>query len=196
MNFELPKTQKAREKFEKIIIAADNEFYLNGYENSSIANITAAAGIAVGTFYLYFKDKLSLYHYILFDYQDRIKSYINSRILHCKTRYEKERIGLIAWLEFIGDNPHAYNIIWHSLSIDKTLFIDYYKQFSKGYKKGLEKDKDQLIDVDYDTLALALMGISSFLGLKHMLEDRKLSQEEIEKMADTIMTILEKPLFK
>ena len=196
MEFHIPKTKKAREKFEGIIKAADNEFYLNGYEKSSIANITAAAGIAVGTFYLYFKDKISLYHYILFDYQKRIKKYINARLSTCTNRYEKERMGLIAWLEFIADNPHTYNIIWQSLIIDKSLFIDYYKKFLSAYALGLIEDKDQLEDSDYETLALSLMGISSFLGLKHMIEDRKLTIEEITKMADTIMTALKQGMFK
>ena len=71
MEITIPKTKKAKEKFEKIIAVADNEFFLNGYEKTTIATIAAAADIAVGTFYLYFKDKMSLYYYILFDYQKK-----------------------------------------------------------------------------------------------------------------------------
>lgn len=171
MDFKRPQTKKAKEKFEKIIAAADQEFFDKGYEKASIANITAAANMAVGTFYLYFKDKLSLYHYILFDYQDRIKRYINARIGNCQNRYEKERVGLMAWLEFINENPHTYNIIWQSLFIDKTLFKDYYSKFAASYKRGLQKDADQLIDIDYETLAFTLMGTSSFLGLKTLIYD-------------------------
>lgn len=191
MDFKRPQTKKAKEKFEKIIAAADQEFFDKGYEKASIANITAAANMAVGTFYLYFKDKLSLYHYILFDYQDRIKRYINARIGNCQNRYEKERVGLMAWLEFINENPHTYNIIWQSLFIDKTLFKDYYSKFAASYKRGLQKDADQLIDIDYETLAFTLMGTSSFLGLKTLIYDgEKLSQEEIERMTDSVMKIL------
>lgn len=197
MEVKLPKSKKAKEKFERIIAAADNEFYLNGYEKASIANITAAADIAVGTFYLYFKDKLSLYHYILFDYQTRIKRYINAKIGNCQSRFEKERMGLIAWLEFIGENPHTYNIIWQSLTIDKSLFIDYYKTFVKAYTKGLIKDKDQLIeDIDYESLALSFMGISSFLGLKYMIHDTKLTSEEINIIADQILNSMKTGLFR
>ena len=191
----IPKTRKAKEKFEKIIAAADNEFFLHGYEKTTIATITAAADIAVGTFYLYFKDKLSLYHYILFDYQKRITRYIASRIKDCKTRYEKERLGLIAWLEFVNRNPHTYNIIFQSLIIDRNLFTDYYKKFSETYTRGLMKDGGQLLDDDYETLSLALMGISSFLGFKQMFMERQLSDEEISSMADTIMKVLKSGLF-
>lgn len=195
MELILPKSKKAREKFDRIITAADNLFYERGYHKASVADITAAAEVAVGTFYLYFPDKLSLYHYILFDYQNRIKHYINDRMGNAKSRREKERVGLMAWLEFVNNNPHTYGIIWQSIDVDKSLFVDYYKKFSKSYEKGLIKDQDQLIDMDYEDLSLILMGISSFLGLKVMLHERRLSQDEIESMADSMMKIFYNGLF-
>lgn len=196
MDFILPKTKKAREKFDRIIQAADYHIYTYGFEKASIANITTTADVATGTFYLYFKDKLELYHYLLEDYQRRIREYIKLRSTDCKTRYEKEKMGLIAWLEFINDNPHTYSIIWQSLSINKQLFIDYYQKFSSSYKKGLIKDSKELIDMDHENLALTLMGVSSFLGLKGMINDeRTLTQEEIEETAESVLKILKSGIF-
>lgn len=197
MEFVLPKTKKAREKFDRIIQAADYHIYTYGFEKASIANITASADVATGTFYLYFKDKLELYHYLLDDYQRRIKEHIKFRSIGCKTREEKERIGLIAWLEFVNENPHTYSIIWQSLAINKELFINYYKKFVSSYEKGLNRDASQVIDMDLEDLSLMLMGISSFLGLKGMINDEIiLSQEEIEKTADQIMAALNSGIFK
>ena len=197
MGYSIPTTKKAKEKFDKLISAADKLFAENGYEKTSIANITSLANVGVGTYYLYFEDKISIYHYVLFDYQSRIKRYIASRIGNIKDRSEKERIGLIAWLEFINDNPNTYDIIWQSLAVDRNLFVDYYKKFSESYERGLENDKDQLIDINYEHLALALMGISSFMGLKIMINDgKKLSTDEIETMANSIIGSLKNGLFK
>ena len=197
MDFILPKTKKAREKFDRIIQAADYHIYTYGFEKASIANITASADVATGTFYLYFKDKLELYHYLLDDYQRRIKEHIKFRSIGCKTREEKERIGLVAWLEFVNENPHTYSIIWQSLAINKDLFIDYYKKFVSSYKKGLNRDSSQVIDMDLEDLSLMLMGISSFLGLKGMINDEiTLSQDEIESTADQIMAALNSGIFK
>lgn len=196
MEFTLPKSKKAREKFDRIIQAADYHIYTYGFEKASIANITATADVATGTFYLYFKDKLELYHYLLDDYQRRIREYIKLRSFDCKTRYDKEKIGLIAWLEFVNENPHTYSIIWQSLSINKQLFIDYYQKFSSSYKKGLIKDNQELIDMDHEDLALTLMGISSFLGLKGMINNEtKLTQDEIEETAESVMKILKSGIF-
>ena len=196
MGFIVPTTEKAKEKFYKIIKAADKLFAENGYEKTSINNITSLANVAVGTFYLYFDDKISIYYYILFDYQNRIKEYIRNRIGDTPSRYEKERIGLIAWLEFVNNNPNTYDIIWQSLAIDRNLFIDYYKKFAESYTSGLEKDADQITDYDFETLSLALMGISSFLGLKILLKERSLTEDEISSMADSIMNSLNNGLFK
>ena len=196
MEFTLPKSKKAREKFDRIIQAADYHIYTYGFEKASIANITASADVATGTFYLYFKDKLELYHYLLDDYQRRIREHIKLRSFDCKTRYDKEKIGLIAWLEFVNENPHTYSIIWQSLSINKQLFIDYYQKFSSSYKKGLIKDNQELIDMDHEDLALTLMGISSFLGLKGMINNEtKLTQDEIEQTAESVMKILKSGIF-
>ena len=71
--------------------------------------------------------------------------------------------------------------------------------------KKLEEELASYVGVKYcatcangtDALSLALMGISSFLGLRSMLEDdKKLTPEEIEKMANDIMKILKEGLFK
>ena len=51
----LPKSKNAKEKFNRILVAAAQQIYENGFEKASIANITAAADVAVGTFYLYFQ---------------------------------------------------------------------------------------------------------------------------------------------
>lgn len=196
MEYTIPKTKKAKEKFARIIAAADDAFFLNGYEKTTVAMIAAAADIAVGTFYLYFKDKLSLYYYILFDYQERITRYINTKIRDCKSRYEKEYLGLIGWLEFVNDNPHTYQIIFQSLFIDRSMFTDYYKKFSQRYSRGLERDREQLIDINYEHLSLTLMGAVTFLGFKQMFVERRLTDEEITEMADSIMKILKGGIFK
>lgn len=49
--------QKKQEKLERILRTTFTLFTTRGMEKTSISDIAAAAGIAKGTFYLYFKDK-------------------------------------------------------------------------------------------------------------------------------------------
>ena len=52
--------QKKNEKYQKLIAAAFDLFENNGISAVSIDDIVKKAGVAKGTFYLYFKDKFDL----------------------------------------------------------------------------------------------------------------------------------------
>lgn len=53
-------TQKKNEKYQNLIAAAFDLFEHNGVTSVSIDDIVKKAGVAKGTFYLYFKDKFDL----------------------------------------------------------------------------------------------------------------------------------------
>lgn len=53
------------DKRELLFSLAADEFAENDYENASISRIVAKAGIAKGSFYQYFADKLDLYQFLL-----------------------------------------------------------------------------------------------------------------------------------
>ncbi len=53
--------ESARKKREAILLAARDIFGRQGYEETTIAEIASAAGIAVGTVYLYFHNKREIY---------------------------------------------------------------------------------------------------------------------------------------
>lgn len=53
--------RERRRKLEDLLAAAESVFAENGFENTSMESIAAAAEYATGTLYLYFKSKESLY---------------------------------------------------------------------------------------------------------------------------------------
>ncbi|HEY6287157.1 MAG TPA: helix-turn-helix domain-containing protein, partial [Ktedonobacteraceae bacterium] len=53
--------EDTRPKRQAIIEAATNIFVKKGYEETTIAEIAEAAGVAVGTVYLYFRNKREIY---------------------------------------------------------------------------------------------------------------------------------------
>jgi AcrR family transcriptional regulator len=54
--------QQARENRRRILAAADRLFVDKGYGNTTIADVAAAAGVAVETVYATFKNKITLLH--------------------------------------------------------------------------------------------------------------------------------------
>lgn len=191
----VPKTPKGVETLNNILSAAAQLIYERGYHGANISDITKLAGVATGTFYVYFDSKISLYRYLLLQFGHSIRREMSEKTRGCKTRREAERAGLVAWLEYVQNHPYVYNIIWESLYVDRKLFTEYYETFNKSYVSGLKaaQDNGELPDIDLDVLSYALMGISNFVGLKYCM----FSEEAVDfgQVADEIMKVLEHGMF-
>ena len=61
------------EKRERLLLAAGEEFDRVHYAEASINRMIRAAGIPRGSFYMYFRDKEELFHYLLKRYQDGLE---------------------------------------------------------------------------------------------------------------------------
>jgi AcrR family transcriptional regulator len=197
-NYRLPKRSDGQRTFDQIIETAKKLFSKKGYLATSINEIIQKSGIATGTFYLYFDDKFALYSYILAKYRKLIRKTISEAIKSAPTRYEKERLGLRAFLKFAWDDPLAYRIIWESMFVDKHLFKEYYETFSKDYVRQLAHAVDAhevRDDVDLETLSYILMGVSNFVGLQVLFKDT-LTDKELDDMCDEVMKILDRGMFK
>lgn len=163
-----PKTKRGRETLNRILSAAAQTFYEKGYHNASINDITRMAGVASGTFYVYFDSKYDLYKFLLLQCSHIIRKHLNQATKHCKDRQEAEEVGLREWLKFVQQNQYMYYVIWESLYVDKQLFVDYYENFSAAYRKGINAAKERgeiRPEIDSEVLAWTLMGASNFLGL-------------------------------
>ena len=122
-----PKTKLGKSKMDKILKAARKLFSKNGFYQTSITDICRESNTAVGTFYIYFDDKTALYRCLMEDVQREIKDTINEALLkkNCTTRLEKEKEGLRAFVKYGAANHDMFEILWGSLTVDKSLFVDY-----------------------------------------------------------------------
>lgn len=187
----MPRTNRGRTTLNNILSAAAQVIYEKGYHSASINDITSLAGVASGTFYVYFDGKYNLYKYLLLQCSHKIRKHLSRSTKDCKTRREIEEVGLRAWLEFMMENQYMYHIIWESLYVDYTLFMQYYDTFGKAYKEGLDsaKENGEIGDIDTEVLAYTLMGASNFLGLNWCLFQRDPSA--IDHVVDEFMKIID-----
>ncbi len=198
LNYRLPIRKNGQRTFKKILDISKELFAKNGFMATSINEIIKEANIATGTFYQYFDDKRAVYDYLLNDYSIRIRKNINEAIKGYRTRYDKEKYGIKAFLEFALKDKLSYRIIWESLFIDPKLFRDYYVNFAEAYIKGLSiavnnNEVDELVDLE--TLSYILMGISNFVGLQVVFKDN-ITNEELDYITNQVMYILEHGMFK
>jgi AcrR family transcriptional regulator len=198
INFRLPKRKDGQKTFDRIIETSKKLFSKKGYQATSINEIIEKSRIATGTFYLYFDDKYALYSYVLSMYRKSIRKAISEGIHDATTRYEKERLGIRAFLKFAWNDPLAYRIIWESMFVDKELFKEYYETFSKDYVRQLQHgvdDQEVRDDVDLQTLSYILMGISNFVGLQVLFRET-LTDHDLDHIVDEVMKILKSGMFK
>lgn len=191
-----PKTKRGRETLNNILSAAAQEIYEKGYHNAAINDITRRAGVASGTFYVYFESKDDLYKFLLLQCSHMIRKHLNQATKDCKTRREVEEVGLREWLKFVQKNQYMYHIIWESLYVDKQLFLDYYTTFSQAYMSGIDAAKERGevdSEIDSEVLAWMLMGASNFLGLNWGLF--KEHTGDLDKVVNSFMRILTGNIF-
>ncbi len=190
-----PKTKKGQETLERIFKAAEEVFEKNGYYNSSISEITKLAGVATGTFYIYFVDKMSLYRFMLESYGKELIASSSEAYVGCKSLHDIQVATLKAYVNFIVKHKIAYKIILEALYINYDYFKFYYTSFSTQIKMNLDKMKDAgfLNDVNTETAAYALMGIYGFVTMKKIIFDEQ--SEVSNEFLEDVVKLIEKGFF-
>lgn len=190
----VPKTELGEEKLQKIKFAAERMFVEKNFYNTSIIDICKEAGVAVGTFYIYFDDKQAIYRLLVLSYRREIKHLLAEASSKAATRRDKERDGIKAFVKYVYEKPYVYNIIWGSLSVDKQLFHDYYTSFAESYIESLTESHEVQEQIDVSTLAYTLMGITNFIGWKTIFEN-DYTDDKFDTLLCHVMDILEKDVF-
>ena len=72
----VPGTERGRLTRERILAAAEEVFGQMGYEPASITAITQTAGVAQGTFYVYFPSKHAIFVELIKDFGVRVRAAI------------------------------------------------------------------------------------------------------------------------
>jgi AcrR family transcriptional regulator len=197
-DYRLPKTKVGERSFKKIIKAGRVLFAKDGYQATSINDIIAKSKVAAGTFYIYFDNKLALYMYLLDEYRENIRRRSQEAIQGLTSRYDIERAGLKAFIEYAKKDPLAYKIVWESLFVDYNIFRDYYSSFAKAYIYHLAdsvKSGELRDDIDLETVAYVLMGISNFVGLQIIFNENS-DEIDIDFVVDEAMKLLKYGMFK
>ncbi len=196
-DYRLPRTKVGQKTFDKIIKTGRKLFANNGFQATSVNDIIAKSKVAAGTFYIYFDNKLALYLYLLDMYKASIRKASSNAVAGLVTRREIEREGLKAFIEYVRRDPLAYKVVWESLFVDFKIFKEYYESFAASYIFHLKKfiaSGEVRADIDPETVAFVLMGISNFVGLQILFRD-EIDDHEIDRVVDEAMKLLDGGLF-
>ncbi|NMO17339.1 TetR/AcrR family transcriptional regulator [Pyxidicoccus fallax] len=185
-----PVTPRGQRTRAKLLKAAESVFGEKGYERASIADITRKGGVALGTFYVYFPDKQSIFVEVVDELGTRLRRLIGESTAGCANRMEVEREGLRTFFQFVRQHPNLYRIVRQAEFVDEACYRRYYDRFAKGYVRGLTQamDDGEVRRMDPEALAYCLMGIGDFLGMRWILWE---DNPGMERVLDTAMNLIQ-----
>jgi AcrR family transcriptional regulator len=173
----LPTTPRGQRTRQKLLAAAEEVFGELGYHNAGIVEITQHADVALGTFYLYFPDKKSIFQDLVRGLNTRLRAAIREQIRDIDDRLEQEVVGFETFFEFVRKHKNLYKVILQAETVDEQLYRWHYRTLADGYVRGLRRAQaagQVRSDLDAETLSYALMGIAQGLGSRYVLWDGKL----------------------
>lgn len=178
-----PVTARGQRTRQKVLDAAEVVFGELGYERASIVEITRSAGVAQGTFYVYFPSKKAVFVELVWELNRKLRRSLRTATdaLHDPDRFELERVGALTFLRFVAEHKNLYRIVRQAEFVDEALFREYYRELSAGYRRGLEQsmDKGEIRRFDPEALVYMLMGILDFLGMRWVLWENSLPSEAV-----------------
>jgi AcrR family transcriptional regulator len=191
---EKPSTDRGRATRQAILDAAESAIAEFGYERASVAEITRRAGVAQGTFYIYFPDKKSVFAELVKHLNHKVRAASAAAVQGATTRQEMERQGFKAFFETVVEDPAIYRIIRQAEFVDSRAYAAHYETLAAPYTEGLRAAMaagEIADDVDPELLAYILMGIGEFMGMKFVLWGQTLPEEAI---FDQLMRFIERGL--
>ncbi|MGB9614921.1 MAG: TetR/AcrR family transcriptional regulator [Fervidobacterium sp.] len=180
------------ERRERILSNAESLFGRYGYEKTQVYDIAKASGIAVGTFYLYFANKIDLLRELVRWINKGLRYNVKRAVERNGTyhRLAQEIAGLYAFVQFFRVHSNMYKIVRESQSIDREIAKEYYTSIYKPYIKAIrtafENEKLSLkgkydFEEESNYLVLMLMSLGHYLGERFLLTGQlKGERKELE----------------
>src|ERR671937_2479262 len=182
---------------QRLLEAAEQIFADLGYHDASIVKITEAAGVAMGTFYLYFASKRDVFDELVRDLNRRVRHAMSEASSQGKTRLEAELLGFRAYFRFTAEHRALYRIIRQAEFVSPDMLRYHYERLSAGYVEALREamDRGEIAELDAEVTAWALMGMGELLGMRWILWEggRSLPKPVFAELERIIRRVLEAP---
>jgi AcrR family transcriptional regulator len=178
----------------RLLEAAESIFAELGYHDASIVKITEAAGVAQGTFYLYFSSKQEIFEELVRDLNRRVRHAMATGAERGRTRREAELLGFRGYFEFTAEHAALYRIIRQAEFVSPQTLHDHYQAIASGYVAALESamDRGEVARMDPEVLAWALMGMGELLGMRWIVWEG--GDEVPEALLDQMQLLIDRVL--
>lgn len=190
-----PRTKRGLETRAALLRAAEEVIGARGFAAAAITDITRAAGIAQGTFYIYFDSKETVFRELVLEMGRLTRKALSEAVAGARDRLEAERLGLRAFLQIAASRPTLYNVVMEARFVDRASYDAYFQSFARNYARNLSAAAQEgtIHPGDADIRAWALMGMAVTLGERFGL-DAGCTDETRDRVVDQVFDMLERGL--
>lgn len=184
-----PVTARGEQTRQKLLRAAEQEFGEKGFHTASISSITQRAGVAQGTFYIYYASKEDIFKALVKDMSRKMRHFLSEATEGITDRLAIERKGLEFFLQFALEHKNLYRIVMECQFIDEATYREYYETMAEVYAARLARaqEAEQIRSGDPHAQAWVLMGIAVFMGMRYSIWEASMPPEQVmETAADFI----------
>jgi AcrR family transcriptional regulator len=190
-----PLSRKGLDTRRRLLDAAERVFGDLGFHEASVVRVAETAGVAAGTFYLYFDTKKAIFDELVRDLNSRVRHAMKEGSSQGGTRLEQELLGFQAYFRFTQDHPALYRIIRQAEFVSPEMLHYHYDRLSRGYVEAIveARDRGEVSSLDPEVTAFALMGLGEMIGMRWILwgNDRPLPDHVVAELERIIRCILE-----
>jgi AcrR family transcriptional regulator len=190
-----PLSRRGIDTRRRVLDAAERVFAEHGYHEASIVKVTEAAGVAQGTFYLYFDSKKAVFDELVVDLNRRVRHAMKEGSSQGKTRLEAEVLGFDAYFRFTAEHPALYRIIRQAEFVSPEMLEYHYERLSAGYVEALRAavETGEVGAIDPEVTAWALMGLGEMIGMRWILwgKGKALPDDVWQELGRIIRGVLE-----
>lgn len=195
----LTREEKSENTRRAIVEAAARIVGRYGYENASIARITARAKVAHGTFYKHFSSRQDLFDCLLPEIGDRMLEFIQANVERTVVGAEREEQRLRAYLKFLVHNPWFQRLLNESEVMAPKAHKIYFDRIAAGYARGLarsisRKEIKAFEPHELECLAYILMASRLYLAQRYACSKGSV-KEPSESAVKTYTKFVQRALF-
>jgi AcrR family transcriptional regulator len=167
------RAQRAARNREELLLSAARVVGESGYRDASVQRITAAAGLAQGTFYLYYPSRQALFDELLPYFGLQMLEYVRKRVEGTEDFFEVEEIGLEAVFEYLSDNPWFWRVLNEAEVEAPNAWARHHEEVTTRYIRFLKRARARGELLGYSerelpTLAQFLVAARDYMYRSHL----------------------------
>jgi AcrR family transcriptional regulator len=176
-----------------LLDSAEQVFGRYGYHRAGITEITRAAGVAQGTFYVHFKSKRDLLEGFVRHLSRQVRRELKIATRNLSDRREVERIGIASFFRFLARHRRIYRVVTESETMGQETALWYYRKLADGYQTGLAEGMQRgeiRNDLPAGFMVRSIMGMVHMVGLKWLVWNSKPFAEMPPQLVDELLTMI------